>query len=144
MDIHVFPIPIPLPTSLSTRFLWVFLVDQARALVSCIPPGLVICLTIGNIHAVFSKHPTLTFPHRVQKSVLYICVSFSNRAHFKTNKLLTKSTSNLGGVPGSHSVHTGLFLLTLNLHHWSSFPASLPFFFFLVFIYFLLKDTCFT
>ena len=35
--------PIPLPTSLSTRFLWVFPVHQApRALVSCIQPGLVI------------------------------------------------------------------------------------------------------
>ena len=27
--------------------------------------------------AVLSKHPTLIFSHRVQKSVLYICVSFS-------------------------------------------------------------------
>ena len=28
-------------------------------------------------NAVLSKHPTLNFSHRVQKSVLYICVSFS-------------------------------------------------------------------
>ena len=28
MDLHVFPIPIPPPTSLSTRFLWVFPVNQ--------------------------------------------------------------------------------------------------------------------
>ena len=33
--------------------------------------------TIDNIHAVLSKHSTLAFSHRVQKSVLYICVSFS-------------------------------------------------------------------
>ncbi|KAM9698788.1 conserved oligomeric Golgi complex subunit 2-like isoform 2-T2 [Dama dama] len=65
------------PTSLSTRFLWVFPVHQARALVSRIPPGLVICFTIDNVHVVLSKHPTLAFSHRVQKSVLYICVSFS-------------------------------------------------------------------
>ena len=77
MDLHVFPITIPPPTSLSTRFLWVIPVHQAQTLVSCIPPGLVICFTIDNIHAVLSKHPTLAFSHRVQKSVLYICVSFS-------------------------------------------------------------------
>ena len=49
MELHVFPIPIPPPTSFSTWFLWVFPVHQARALVSCIPTGLVICLTIDNI-----------------------------------------------------------------------------------------------
>ena len=37
MDLHVFPIPIPPPTSLSTRFLWVYPAHQAQALVSCIP-----------------------------------------------------------------------------------------------------------
>ena len=36
MDIHVLPIPIPPPTSLSTRSLWVFPVHQVWALVSCI------------------------------------------------------------------------------------------------------------
>ena len=50
MDLHVFPIRIPPPTSLSTRSLWVFLVHQARALVSCIQPGLVIYFTLDNIH----------------------------------------------------------------------------------------------
>ena len=73
MELHVFPIPIPPPTSLSTRFPRVLPVHQAQALVSRIPPGLVICFTINNIHAVLSKHPTLAFSHRVQKSVLYIC-----------------------------------------------------------------------
>ncbi|KAB0340894.1 hypothetical protein FD755_024636, partial [Muntiacus reevesi] len=43
--------------------------ERARALVSCISPGLVICFTIDNIDAVLLKHPTLTFSHRVQKSM---------------------------------------------------------------------------
>ena len=40
MDLHVSPVPIPPPISLSTQSLWVFPVHQARALVSCIQPGL--------------------------------------------------------------------------------------------------------
>ena len=58
MDLHVFSIPIPPPTSLSTRFLWVFPAHQAQALVSCIQLGLVICFTPDNIHAsmLFSRN----------------------------------------------------------------------------------------
>ena len=50
MDLHVFPIPIPPPTSHPTPARWVFPVHQPWALVSCIQPGLVICLTFDNIH----------------------------------------------------------------------------------------------
>ena len=49
MGLHVFPIPIPPPTSLSTRSLQVFPEHQVWALVSCIQPGLVICFTLDNI-----------------------------------------------------------------------------------------------
>ena len=49
--------------------------------VSCMELGLVIYFTYGNIHVsmyyILSNHPTLDFSHRVQKSILYICVSFA-------------------------------------------------------------------
>ena len=50
MGLHVFPILIPPPTTLSTHTHRVFPVHQVRALVSCIQPGLVICFTLDNIH----------------------------------------------------------------------------------------------
>ena len=50
MELHAFPILIPPPASLSAQSLWVFPVHQARALVSCTQPGLVVCFTLDNIH----------------------------------------------------------------------------------------------
>ena len=78
MGLHVFPILIPPPTSLSTRSLQVFPVHQVRALVSCIQPGLVICFTLGNIHVsmLFSWNiPPLPSPTE-SKRLFYKSVSF--------------------------------------------------------------------
>ena len=49
MDLHMFPILISPPASLSIPSLWVFPVHQSWALVSCIQPGLVICFTLDGI-----------------------------------------------------------------------------------------------
>ena len=71
------PHPEPPPTSLSTRFLWVFPVKQAEAPVSCIQPGLVICFTIDNIHVsmLFSQNipPSPSPP----ESKILFCTSVS-------------------------------------------------------------------
>ena len=67
--------------------------------VSCIKPGLAICFTYGNTHMLFytytsihinamlSNHPTLAFSHRVQETVLYICVSFA-ALHIESSLLM--------------------------------------------------------
>ena len=72
-----FPILIPPSTSPSTRSLWVFPVHQARALVSCIQPGLVICFTLNNKHVsmLFSQNiPPSPSPTEC-KSLFYTSVS---------------------------------------------------------------------
>ena len=73
--------PDPPPTSLSLRFLWAFPVHQARALVSCIPSGLVICFTLDNI--LFSRnicspetsHPCL-LPQSPKVCPVHLCLFF--------------------------------------------------------------------
>ena len=78
--IHVFPILNPSPTSLSVPSLWVIPVHQPQA------SGIlhwtwtgdsfhIWCYTYFN--AILPNHPTLSLSHRVQKTGLYICVSFA-------------------------------------------------------------------
>ena len=83
--IHMFPILNPPPTSLPIPSLpipslWVIPVHQPRA--SCIMHR---TWTGNSFHiryctcfnAILPNHPTLSLSHRVQKTVLYICVSFA-------------------------------------------------------------------
>ena len=80
MGVHVFPILNLPPTSLPIPSLWVIPVHQPQA--SCI---LHRTWTGDSFHtwyytcfnAILPNHPTLFHSHRVQKTVLYICVSFA-------------------------------------------------------------------
>ena len=80
MGIHMFPILNPPPTSLPIPSLWVIPVHQPRA--SCIMHR---TWTGDSFHiwhftcfnAILPNHPTLALSHRVQKTVLYMCVSFA-------------------------------------------------------------------
>ena len=80
MGIHMFPILNAPPTSLPISSLWVIPVQQPQA--SCIlhrtwtgDSFLIWYYTCFN--AIFPNHPTLSLSHRVQKTVLYISVSFA-------------------------------------------------------------------
>ena len=75
--VHVFPILNPPPTSLPIPSLWVIPVH--RSLASCIlhwiwtgDSFLIWYYTCFN--AILPNHPTLSLSHRVQKTVLYICL----------------------------------------------------------------------
>ena len=78
--IHVFPILNPSPSSISVSSLWVISVYQPQA------PSIMHLTWTGNsfhiwyytsFNAILPNHPTLSLSHRVQKTVLYICVSFA-------------------------------------------------------------------
>ena len=103
MELHVFPILIPPPTSLSTRFLWVFPVHQPRALVSCIQPGLVICFTLDSmlVSMLFSQIiPPSPSPTESQSlfctSVREMQIKTSMRYHYTPVRMaaIQKSTRN--------------------------------------------------
>ena len=79
MGVHVFPILNPPPTSLPGPSLWVIPVHQPQA--SCIMHR---TWTGDSFHiwyytcfnAILPNHPTLALSHRVQKTVLYICLTY--------------------------------------------------------------------
>ena len=71
---------IPPPTFLPTPSLWVIPVHQPQA--SCIlhqtwTDDLFLIWYYTCFNAILPNHPTLSLFHRVQKTVLYICVSFA-------------------------------------------------------------------
>ena len=78
--VHVFPILNPLPSSLPVRSLWVIPVHQPQA--SCIlhwtwTGDLFLIRYYTCFNAILPNHPTLALSHRVQKTVLDICISFA-------------------------------------------------------------------
>ena len=77
MGLHVFPIPIPPPTTHTTRTIRVFPVYQVQALVSCIQPGLVVCFTLNNTHVLmlFSWNIPPSSSLTESKSLFYTSVS---------------------------------------------------------------------
>ena len=77
--VHVFPILNPPPTSLPVPSLWVIPVHQPQT--SCILhwtwTGDSFLWYYTCFYAILPNHPTLFLSHRVQKTVLYISVSFA-------------------------------------------------------------------
>ena len=78
--VHIFPIQNTPPTSFPIPSLWVNPVHQPQA--SCIMPrtwtGYLFHIWYYTcFNAILPNHPTVSLSHRVQKTVLYICVSFA-------------------------------------------------------------------
>ena len=78
--VHVVPSRNPPPTCLPIPSLWVIPVHQPQT--SCImhqtwTGDLFLIWYYTCFDAILPNHPTLSLSHRVQKTVLYICVSFA-------------------------------------------------------------------
>ena len=126
MDLHVFPIPIPPPTSLSTRYLWLFPVHQIWALVSCIQPGLVICFTLDNSLLIKVKEEH-------EKAGLKLSIQLKEKQQ-KLSIQKTKITA-LGAIT-SWRIDEGKWKQGQSLFSWA--PKSL----WIVTTAMKLKDTC--
>ena len=97
----------PLPTSLPLHPAGLSQSTSFECPSSCIKLSLVIYFTYGN--AILSYRPTFTFSHIVQKSVLYICVSFAvlhigsySNVHCST---VMTTLRGRGNTPQSSSYH---------------------------------------
>ena len=76
--VHMFPILNPLPPPSPYHSSGSSQCTSPKHPVSCIEPGLAICfLYYTGFNAILPNHTTLSLSHRVQKTVLYICVSFA-------------------------------------------------------------------
>ena len=82
MDLHVFPILIPTPSSLPTPSLWVFPVHQSWALVSCIQPGLVICSTLDNVHVSMLFSQNISPSSSPPESKILFCTSVAHTLNY--------------------------------------------------------------
>ena len=79
IDVHVSPILKPLPSPFPPHLSGLSQCNSFECPASCIELGLVIYFTYGNIHVsmLFSQIIPPSPSPRVQKSILYICVSFA-------------------------------------------------------------------
>ena len=111
MGLHVFPIPIPPPISLSTRSLQVFPVHQVLALVSCIQPGLVICFTLDNIHV------SMLFSW-----TSFLCFLPASMQLFLLQHMCSSITKPLLWLSPDWAPLTYFFLLSLQLQRWQCPP----------------------
>ena len=72
------PIPLGCPSALALSALFHALNMDWSSVLHMVNVILHTYFKLHIFNAILSNHPTLAFSHKVQKSVLYICVSFAN------------------------------------------------------------------